>query len=408
MYLFTGLFVFALFSNFIAQFIPIGGILENGIVLVFLIAAFFKAVYESAQGKKSISGSGIFLIGVIFLLFIVAMSPNAFSLHQNTLINQLLTFFSMVKFVLLYLSGQYLFQNIELTSTKSFFTGLARFITLSCLAVYIINFFIPLLQPFDMRFDRYTYSFGFGHPAQFALVILILSSLATFFKLIDQKKPPYLYLALNFILIFIAGRSTSIGFYLCLYLLLLLFPYLKRIPIAIIALLGGGFIWLNADRIMNQLIGNTQEARGLLLRTSFKIAQDYFPFGGGLGMFGSHAARVNYSPYYAYYNLDSVWGLAPSNPQFATDSYWAMLLGEVGFLGCLLMIILFVALLITITKNLPTTDIKLKFIVILPLVYALITSPIDTTLVSKSIVVITFSVLYMRIFLQNKKPSIKC
>ncbi len=401
MHLFIGLFLFALFSNLIAQFIPTGGMVENGVVVLFLIAALFKAIYESVQGKKIISRSEMTIIGVLFLFFIMAIMPNLFTLHQNTIAQQLLTFFSIVKFILLYLSGKYLFQNIDVTSTKPLFTFLAWLVTISCLVVYVIHFFVPLLEPFDTRFGIQTYSFGFGHPAQFALVILILSTLTTFFKLVDQKKPPYFYLLLNFILIFIAGRSTSIGFYLCFFLLLLLFPYIKRIPIGLIALLSGIFVWFNFDRIMDQFFGATQEARGLLLQTSMKIAKNYFPLGGGLGMFGSNSARVNYSPYYSEYGLDGVWGLAPSNPQFATDSYWAMIIGEVGFIGCILIIALFVLVLRDIVKSLPTTNVKLKFIVTVPLVYALFTSPVDTILVSKSIVVLTLSMLYMIFYIKQ-------
>ncbi|HUH08885.1 MAG TPA: hypothetical protein VML96_13880, partial [Egibacteraceae bacterium] len=43
--------------------------------------------------------------------------------------------------------------------------------------------------------------------------------------------------------------------------------------------------------------------------TSVTIARDYFPLGAGLGRYGSPMSRVDFSPLYAEYGLDRIWGL---------------------------------------------------------------------------------------------------
>jgi hypothetical protein len=73
--------------------------------------------------------------------------------------------------------------------------------------------------------------------------------------------------------------------------------------------------------------------RVALYAASVAIAQDELPLGGGLGRFGSHMSRADYSPLYERYGLDEVRLLGPDDPQAATDAFWPMVLGETGVLG---------------------------------------------------------------------------
>lgn len=77
----------------------------------------------------------------------------------------------------------------------------------------------------------------------------------------------------------------------------------------------------------------TAQARTALYFQSVAIAADYFPFGVGLGRYGSWMSRVDYSPVYEEYGLDTVPGLRPQNPRYATDTFWPMVLGELGVIG---------------------------------------------------------------------------
>jgi len=66
---------------------------------------------------------------------------------------------------------------------------------------------------------------------------------------------------------------------------------------------------------------------------SVAIGRDHFPLGAGLGRYGSHMSRVEYSPVYRQYGLDKVPGLQPTDDSAVTDSFWPMLLGEIGVPG---------------------------------------------------------------------------
>ena len=73
--------------------------------------------------------------------------------------------------------------------------------------------------------------------------------------------------------------------------------------------------------------------RLLLYQTSLQIATTEFPFGAGLGRFGSPMSRLVFSPVYSEYGLDRIWGLTPQYPAYVTDTFWPHILGEIGVLG---------------------------------------------------------------------------
>jgi hypothetical protein len=64
-----------------------------------------------------------------------------------------------------------------------------------------------------------------------------------------------------------------------------------------------------------------------------RVAADYFPFGGGLGKWGSWMSRVNYSDLYCKYQVCHIHGLREKNPVNVTDTFWPEIIGELGFLG---------------------------------------------------------------------------
>jgi len=82
-----------------------------------------------------------------------------------------------------------------------------------------------------------------------------------------------------------------------------------------------------------------QVARNAMYITSWKIANDYFPIGAGLGLFGGHASTIYYSEFYVRYGLNNVWGLAldsENSPNFVMDAFFPHVIGALGFLGAAL------------------------------------------------------------------------
>jgi hypothetical protein len=87
----------------------------------------------------------------------------------------------------------------------------------------------------------------------------------------------------------------------------------------------------------NPIIGESEnpQARLALYYGSAWVAQDHFPFGGGLGRYGTWMSRQPYSPLYHEYGLDTVPGLKERRPSAVTDTFWPAILGESGVVGLL-------------------------------------------------------------------------
>lgn len=82
-------------------------------------------------------------------------------------------------------------------------------------------------------------------------------------------------------------------------------------------------------------------ARPALYYGMAQILGDYPVFGPGLATFAVYASSpsVNYSALYADYNLDKVWGLSESMPDFICDAFYPEL-AQFGFVGIALFVLL--------------------------------------------------------------------
>lgn len=90
-------------------------------------------------------------------------------------------------------------------------------------------------------------------------------------------------------------------------------------------------------------------ARVALFDVSFRLASDYFPFGAGVGTFGSPIADITRSRVYEDYDIEDVWGISyDGDVDFRKDTHWATVIGEQGVIGTILYLLLFFYPLISI------------------------------------------------------------
>lgn len=105
-----------------------------------------------------------------------------------------------------------------------------------------------------------------------------------------------------------------------------------------VAALGSAVIFFTWTKFNAYYVEGFQEeaeamARPATYETGIKIMfKDYIPFGSGLGSFGTTAAAKEYSPLYYKYQLNTIWGLDPSNPMFLADAFYPTL-AEFGLVG---------------------------------------------------------------------------
>ncbi|WP_141484927.1 hypothetical protein [Rhodococcus sp. WS3] len=151
-------------------------------------------------------------------------------------------------------------------------------------------------------------------------ILLVASSMAA---ILTFRRKVLGALALCFGYLLVRGRGV-VG----------LFALLGLSPI--IAILAWPFISSIWDSTATEYLSNPGAvARIRLYIDGFSISADYFPFGAGLGRFGSATARSYYSPEYRSLNYDSIWGLGstPESGKFLTDTFWPAVFGESGLIG---------------------------------------------------------------------------
>lgn len=86
----------------------------------------------------------------------------------------------------------------------------------------------------------------------------------------------------------------------------------------------------------------SESARYAFLAGGLCIIKDFFPFGVGFGKFGTYYAQLNYSEWYYTYGLNFIYGLQPGNVFFGMDTFWPAIMGETGFIGTTIYILLLV------------------------------------------------------------------
>lgn len=97
--------------------------------------------------------------------------------------------------------------------------------------------------------------------------------------------------------------------------------------------------------------------RDVLYLRSIEIASDFFPFGAGLGRYGSYISKVYYSPIYEQYGISHIVGLSEDVSSFIADTFWPMVAGETGWFGAVLYFTILVVFLVSVAGFIKrTTD----------------------------------------------------
>ena len=94
-------------------------------------------------------------------------------------------------------------------------------------------------------------------------------------------------------------------------------------------------------QIQNYFLNDTAP-RLVLFNYGLKTALAYFPLGSGFATYGSPVAASYYSPLYQLYGFNNKYGMSKTDTSFLNDNYWPTIIGQFGFLGLIIALIIFV------------------------------------------------------------------
>ena len=254
--------------------------------------------------------------------------------------------------------------------------ALALCVTAGVILVCSAADFFLFIWPTQMRrFGIRSQQLYYGHPTNLGMACAFLLVLLPVFseKLTELKGSERFEKLGNFlrILLNVIGALILIPLFLTLRirflgiaagLPVLYFFFVRRdrhLKLWMVPVFGAGVAVLGYRRIMRHyfLPQVLNAARGAMLRASVDIARVCFPLGGGFSTFGSRMARHFYSELYFVYNLNKIQGMSPIWPSYACDSFWAMMIGETGFLGTACYLALLAWLLCLVNKKIRAASI---------------------------------------------------
>lgn len=165
----------------------------------------------------------------------------------------------------------------------------------------------------------------------------------------EKKKRAAVPLAMLAFVMLSTRRVKAVGALACILIIYLLVFRKKQKLSRRIKLLAGGVVALAAAAGIYQVVSyyflmGAESARAVLTIAAPFLAYDHFPFGTGWGTYGSAFSVEPYSPVYGMYRMAGVWGLSPGYPEFVSDTFWPMILGQCGFFGFLAFLAVFVLL----------------------------------------------------------------
>ncbi len=188
----------------------------------------------------------------------------------------------------------------------------------------------------------------FTHPAVFGWFMSFAALYCFAFFIIFKRMPYFFTFVVFFLGCFLAMKVKAIiGLIAGLLIGLFFLPIKKLIKSSILiiffAIICLFFFWPSISELFQSKIdiyvqseSYMEVARNVLYMKSFDIAKDFFPLGSGLGRYGSWISKVHYSPIYEKYGLSKIWGMSKDEPKYINDTFWPMVLGEIGFIGLVL------------------------------------------------------------------------
>ncbi|OJF67695.1 hypothetical protein BK026_02225 [Alteromonas sp. V450] len=178
----------------------------------------------------------------------------------------------------------------------------------------------------------------FYHPGPMG-VFVCFTAVIFFCRWLYDKK--YMY-ALGFLFssaaLLLSGQRLELS---ALVFILISAWFLKRSPkllitkyyfIGLIAFSFFSFtlIFIEGDLLSGSAMENN--VRVILYQSSITLANYNFPFGNGLGSFGSSMSLGNPNAAYNQLGFGAYWWFS-AGKSYLTDTYWAMIIGESGYIG---------------------------------------------------------------------------
>lgn len=340
-YLFLLLFYLFIFKDLLVRFTSVFGYTDELIALLAVPIFILELVNSGMKVRINKNGYGIFVV-LFVVTGLVGSVTNSFQPLYGVALPSM---FLSIKFWLAIYTGGMLLKNlnIELYAHK-IYTHIKIVIVIYTVLFVIDNLFGIFNS--TIRYGIRATQLFYGVPTSFAAICVFLFGILLVVRPYVKGSMKYLVWILVLMCSTLRSKAFAAAF---AFVLIYYFAYIrkKKIRVRTLIIFVPFVLLIVWDQIQYYFFSSIQadSARYQLLVTAVRIAKDFFPFGTGFGTFASFYSAVSYSPVYSMYGISNVHGLREGATYFVSDSFWPMILGETGWIGLLLTIIIVVRLL---------------------------------------------------------------
>lgn len=356
--------------------------------------------------RKKIERSDMITVVILCLVVLFGVISNFISGLNNSVFSVGIDMVAETKLLFAYFAMKYFLSDKEKQATINMLLPMAKLYTISAFLCSILSLFVDIGMSGEERYGIRSFKFIFSFNFQYvAVYVLIFGILVCNTKMRENIRIGYYVMAI--ISLILATKAPPIMFSIIFVGLAIHFKKHERISPGI--LIVGAVILLVAGwfQIETYLL-NENAPRHLFFKYAFKTANTYFPFGSGFATYGSDQASRHYSSLYYLYGFDKYNGMNPKNTAFLSDTFWPMAIGQFGWLGGFVYILVYVRIFLTF-KNKNYTNQRRAFIYAAYLQYMI--HAIGSAILSSSAGLIGF--IAIAIFTisddktQRKKSSLK-
>lgn len=327
-----------LFRNLFDNYIPVLRFSDE----LFALLAFPIAICQLYinNWKIKLRSHTVFLI----LFFIITLIGNFVYSYQPLQRAVLPDMYLNMKFWLSIYIGIIVFSSIDIEQYGSRIGYHIKFIVWIYISLIVYDWIFKIF-PGDIRYGFKSTQLFYSVHTEFAASCAFILALLVMVK--NKVKFYQFYMITLILLMMSTMRSKAIGSAMLFIILYYLTQIVnKKINIKNIILLGICCLFIGWSQIQYYFFSSISDgaARNVLLRTSFDIAKDYFPLGTGFSTYASYYSGVVYSPIYGIYGINNIYGITKFNFNYISDSFWPMIIGQCGYIGLFIFIIVLIQL----------------------------------------------------------------
>ncbi|MCM1285848.1 MAG: hypothetical protein NC213_05260 [Acetobacter sp.] len=304
-----------------------------------------SAVYLIAFRSK-VERRDLITIITLFSVVVIGILSNILFNINNSIFSICVDIVAETKLLFSFFFIKYFLSKDEKQRIIDILLPFAKLYTIFAFLLSLLSQVVNLGMTDGERYGIKAFTFFFRFSFQYvAVYILVFGILICNTKMKPQQRKLYYIFAT--ISIVLSTKSPAIVF--AIIFVALSYYFKKHQKLNFLTIIAGIVMIIVAGQFqINEYLLVDESPRRLFFQYSFKTANTYFPLGSGFSTFASDQAARIYSPLYYQYGFDTIQGMSPNNTAFLSDTFWPMAIGQFGWIGAALYILVYIRLFLTL------------------------------------------------------------